>query len=479
MRLQNRYRRRLETTGRPARVGAYPRALARLVGASLVLAASCPAAGSPSAEYASLVGVSDLGEGDRNRMRLPENPVLEDYLRSAALHNTGLRAKYFEWIAASERVPQAQALPDPTASYAYYIQAVETRVGAQRQRLGIAQMFPWLGKRALRGDVAAAAADEKRAGFEAAKFHLFFRVTEAYTEYYYLARSIEITKENIELLRYWEKLAQAKYQVSTGSHTDLVKVQVELGKLTDQLRTLEELRGPMVARLNATLDRPSDLKLPWPTRLAQTTSSVDEGVLTPDLAKTSPELRALDAAITREARSIALAKKDFYPDVTLGLQWIETASRSVDNLRDNGQDAVIGSVSVNLPVWRNKYHSGVREAEARRAAASEHRIDREHELSSSLALAAYKVRDADRKANLYGHGLIQKAKESLAATSTAYESGEADFLDLLDAQRILLDFRLSHQRALVDREQHLAASEMLVGHSLRETAETDSKEIER
>ncbi len=125
------------------------------------------------------------------------------------------------------------------------------------------------------------------------------------------------------------------------------------------------------------IDRPTR-DLPWPVALDYGLGYPSTlGRLADELGRTSPELRALEAGVTKEERAIALAKKDYYPDLTFGLQWIETGSRSVDDLRDNGQDALIGSVSVNLPVWWEKYGSGVREAEARRAAANERRSDRE------------------------------------------------------------------------------------------------------
>ncbi len=449
-----------------------------LIGGALVLASCAASASEVQTPAHALAEVLEPGGAVASDLQaLPEEPTLEDYLRYAALRNAGLRATYYDWIAAMERVPQAEALPDPNLSYGYYLRSVETRVGAQRHRLGASQMVPWLGKRGLRGDVAAAAAEEKRERFEALKLGLFYRVTEAYAEYYYLGQALSITRENIELLRYWEKLALAKYRVGMGRYPDVIKVQVELGKLDDRERTLEELRGPLVAGLNAALNRPGGA-LPWPKIIAEAQVSVDTRSVIGQLGSTSPELRALDAAVAKEEHAIALARKDFFPDVTFGLQWIDTASRSVDGLGDNGKDAVIGSFSVNLPVWGNKYGAGVREAEARRAAASERRADRERELASGVALALYKFQDAVRKVNLYGNGLVPKGNESLAATFTAYESGEADSLDLLDAQRTLLDFRLAYQRALADQEQRLAESEMLVGRSLRDGVATESSSEE-
>jgi cobalt-zinc-cadmium efflux system outer membrane protein len=68
---------------------------------------------------------------------------LDVYLQSAAENNPGLKAKFKEYMAALEVIPQVGALPDPTLALGYFISPVETRVGPQRLKISAAQMFPW------------------------------------------------------------------------------------------------------------------------------------------------------------------------------------------------------------------------------------------------------------------------------------------------------------------------------------------------
>ena len=105
-------------------------------------------------------------------------------------------------------------------------------------------------------------------------------------------------------------------------------------------------------------------------------------------------------------------------------------------------------------------------AQARRFAALDEKQDRTLELATALQLAMYGYRDAGRKINLYRDGLLPKADEAVAATATAYQAGTSDILDLLDAQRVLLEFQLALERALADSSQRLAEIEMLVGRPL-------------
>ena len=124
------------------------------------------------------------------------------------------------------------------------------------------------------------------------------------------------------------------------------------------------------------------------------------------------------------------------------------------------------SLSMNIPIWREKYAAREREARARYLAALHARAQKENSLTATAQRTLFEHRDAGRKIALYRDVLIPKAKESIRSTETAFRAGSATFLDLVDAERSLLEFELSFERALANRAQRLAELEMLVGHTL-------------
>ena len=121
---------------------------------------------------------------------------------------------------------------------------------------------------------------------------------------------------------------------------------------------------------------------------------------------------------------------------------------------------------MNVPIWRGKYAAGEREARARYLAALSARAQQEYSLTADVQRKLFEHRDAGRKITLYRDVLIPKAKESIRSTETAFRAGSASFLDLVDAERSLLEFELSFERALANRAQRLAELEMLVGRTL-------------
>ncbi len=382
---------------------------------------------------------------------------LQDYLRYAALDNAGLKAAFEQWKAAVEQVPQAKSLPDPKFTYGYFIEEVETKVGPQRQKFGIMQMFPWFGKIEARTDAAAAAAKAARKRYEAAKLKLFFEVKDAFYEYAYLARAIEIARDNLELIKHFEEVARIKYMVTVATHPDIIRAQVELAKIEDVLKSLEDLREPIVARLNAVLNRRSFEMLPWPQKEEFRTVQVNRQKMIEMLKARNPELQALDFELEAAKSRVELAKKKFWPDIGVGVGRIDT---------DNGRDPVILMFSMNLPIWRESYKAAELQAKANVRKTSQQKTEKENTIIARAEQVLYDFEDSDRKIKLYGDILVPKAEELLGASETAYKAGTIDFLSLIDAQRMLLKYQLFYERGVADNAQKLAKLEMLAGTQL-------------
>jgi outer membrane protein TolC len=398
-----------------------------------------------------------------NLPELKENSGLNDYLAYAALNNPQLEAAFNRWKAVLEMVSQARTLPDPRFNYGYFIQEVETRVGPQEQRVGFSQMFPWFGKLKLRGEAALEGANATQQQYEAAKLKLFDEVKQAYYELYYLGRAIGIAEQNVELLKYFEEVARSKYEAGKALHADVIKAQVELDRLRDRLRTLQDVKNPTLARLNAALNRPAATQLPWPTNFPPAQISTNTPALIQRLVESNPELKSLDFLADKAKANIALAKKEFYPDVTLGVDYVETGPARMAGVADSGKDPVMAGFSINIPLWWGKYRAGVREAQSRYDAARLELQDRANLLTTDLELALFKYQDAERKIALYRDALIPKADENVKVIQRSFEAGKSDFLSLIDAERILLEFQLTYERAVANREQGLSAVEKLVG----------------
>lgn len=385
------------------------------------------------------------------------------YIRTALMRSPELEAAYQRWRAASERVPQVGALPDPRLSVGFFANEVETRVGPQQARIGISQSLPWFDGLRARKDAAAAQARAAWVDYLGAQLRLTREVASALYELRFLDRSIEVSEESLELLRSFEDSVRAHYRVGGGTHPDLVRVQVQLGLREDRLRQLRQSRPAMVARLNAMLDRAHDTPitptgdLPIPP--------VDEPLetLLAIARQANPSLLAISERVETHRSLTQAARIAGRPELTVGVERIFTDEAINPAINESGDDPVLLSLSVNLPIWREKYDAGVRESIARRlAAASEHK-QAASDLIADITLAHFRYTDAAQRESLYKHTLAPKAGEVLQSTLASYRTSESGFTDLIDAQHALLEFELAIERAHADRGIQAARLHELMG----------------
>lgn len=423
-------------------------------------------------------------ESNTDAPGLTEGAPADDFVRYALYHSPEVEAAYQRWAAAAERLPQVRSLPDPRVSFGFFLDEVETRTGAQQVRVGVSQSFPWPGLLRDREDAAAMAARAAWRQFEAARLRVTERVVETLHELAYLDSAIRITGENLELLRSFEEVVRARYRVGSGSHPELVRVQVELGQLEDRLAQLRAMRPTYVADLNAALNRPTEAPVAEFAELPGRVATVDGSALAEIARRSNPVLLALDERIEEQRVRTDVARKEGLPDFTVGLDYIVTDQAMTSSIAESGDDPILLSFGIAVPLWRDKYDAGVRETIARRLAVSFERADEANRITASIQRAWFEHTDADRRVRLFETTLIPKAEESLRASLAGFRTGDTSFLDLLDTERTLLEFAVSAERARADRGQALARLNTLVGETVPtepakgSTTETGSKEVQ-
>lgn len=382
--------------------------------------------------------------------------TLAEYLSYAALHNAGLKAAFEEWRAALEQIPQAKTLPDPKFTYDYFVEQIMTR-----QQVGIMQTFPWFGTIAARTDAAAAAAKAAQKRYDAKRLQLFFNVKEAFYEYVYLSSASRITRENLELMQHIEEVTRAKHLTATAGHPDIIRAQIEVAELQNELVSIEKMREPTVAQLNAVLNRPAEAPLPWPRPEPARPITLDRRTLAASLKEENPEIQAAGFDVERLRREVDVAKRRFYPDIGVGVEWMEM------NMGPGmGDDDVRIGVELSVPIWRRSYRAAELQARAMARRADHERRELENTLSARVERALYEFEDSGRKARLYREALVPNAEDLIGSSEAAYLGGSIDFLSLLEAQRTLIKYRLEEERTLTTQQQRLAELEMLVGTDL-------------
>jgi len=84
---------------------------------------------------------------------------VEELIMQAKEYNPGLKAMQLDYQSALQKAGQVNDWPDPTVNVGIGVLPVETRLGAQRFKIGVSQMIPWKGLLDAKSNVAGAMAE--------------------------------------------------------------------------------------------------------------------------------------------------------------------------------------------------------------------------------------------------------------------------------------------------------------------------------
>jgi outer membrane protein TolC len=222
------------------------------------------------------------------------------------------------------------------------------------------------------------------------------------------------------------------------------------------------------ARLNALRSAPSGTAVQTTARL-DLASPPSLSRATALAAQYRQELKEADVAIERNETSLALAKRDRLPDFTLGLDYTQVNPNILSNPPDNGRDAVMGSVSVNVPIWFGKLDAAEREARNNLAASRASARNAANNVGADVRDAWFQATTARDQVALYRQNLLPQAEQTFESSRASYEAGKGSFIDFLDTERSLLNFRLGLVASETELAKALALLERAIGIDLRRT----------
>ena len=198
----------------------------------------------------------------------PRVTLLQELTAELEKNNPEIRGARFRFEAATKRPSQVGTLPEPKLTLA------NVGVGQPFSRLhvsefayrgiGFAQEIPFPGKLGLAAEEAEREADSERQNYRSIVLDKTSQLKTAYYDWYFITKSIEITTKNRDLLDRLEQIARARYAVGKGIQPDVLKAQVEVSGLAQQLELLEQKKLITEARIRSLLNsevplgRPAD-----------------------------------------------------------------------------------------------------------------------------------------------------------------------------------------------------------------------------
>ena len=332
----------------------------------------------------------------------------------------------------------------------------------QKQIL-LTQEIPFPGKTALRKEAADKDVSIVEWNLKELELKIIRQVKESFFDLCFINSAIETTEQNKVLLKQFVTIAESKYSVGKGIQQDVLKAQVELSKIMDELIELEQLRANETSKLNILMNRLPQEPLEIPHGLTQTVFKFKITALQELAKKNRPFLQGIQSVINKFTITKKLAEKEYYPNFQVGLRY---GQRQDSPIQDH-PDFVSGFIGVNIPIWfATKQRKKVAEENYRILTAKESYNAAKNDVFLKIQLILDKEIKSRKLINLIKTGIIPQARQSLESALAAYSVDKIDFLTLIDNQVTLLKWEIKYHRELTDYEQNLAALEHVVGQSL-------------
>ncbi len=365
--------------------------------------------------------------------------------------------------AAAARYPQVTSLDDPTFSSWVAPASLGSNKVNDSARFELSQKFPFPGKRGLRGEAAQAQTVAAGHDLEDTKLQLVESARLAYADYYLSERAREVNEEGLKLLAEFKRNAESRYQTGQVPQQDVLQADVEIGRQREARLAIERAKTVAVARLNTLMNQPPETPLPPPARELRTAHELPEVQVLREAALTRrPDLQALLARIKADTASLALAHKEYYPDVEAMAAYDSFWQAADEQQRLRPQ---VG-FRMNLPIRLDRRQGAVSEAEAQLIQRRATLAREQNQIAFDIQQAYAQVRESEQAVKLYAETILPAARENVKSAQTAYVTGRIPFLTLIEAQRNLVELRDRAFQAAADYERRLATLERVIGGPL-------------
>lgn len=395
-----------------------------------------------------------------------QSDSLSTYINQALEVSPKLKMLEMKKLAASNRVEQNSNLPDPVLGFGFMNLPVNSFSFDQEPMTGIgvglSQAFPFPGKLSNQAEVNNKDVDIVQQEINDARNEIRKNLIKSYDELLFYRKSIALAEQSTDLLNNIAEVVRTKYAVSTASQQNLLKVELEITNLLEKIEDLKSRENSQLAILNSLLLRPADSEIQTKEFPEINYKDFTVTALSDSAIKYRPFLEGIKEAEQKEIIKKSLVEYDYYPNFNLGVLYTFRDKIAATNTPLN--NFISFSMGVSLPLnYGGKVTSKVEETESMQKFYKEQYNLSLQFLQSTFGTSVAKLNSLRDRINLIEEGSFIQANENLKTTLTAYQVGQVDFLNVIDAQNSLLKIENDLYRLKTDYLNEIAELEFLTG----------------
>lgn len=372
---------------------------------------------------------------------------VEELIDMATAYNPGLKSLRMDYEASLLKADQVNDWPDPIVNLAVGVFPIETRLGAQRLKLGVSQMIPWKGSLDAKSNVAKSMAEVQAYADEVKEIDIEYTIRTSYAMLQFLESKKEIIKQRLEILDALEELS--KSAVRSGK-----------GKLSNVLFTLRkrEILEADLLLLAKKMEQPTIMINRWTGRLLMTEVVLPQGIENPiiknELMKYAesdhPQFRIFENQIEASNSKISVTKYDSKPKIGVGLDYAYIDRRNDVEIPGNGRDVLMPMGSISIPIHTGRYKAIRQEETIRQEAINAKEEEVKDMFTAEIELAYSTIEYTEQVVSKY-KSLKTITSETLKLMRTEYASEGTRFEELLRLEMELIDYDLEILKAQYER----------------------------
>ncbi|MBU2636638.1 MAG: TolC family protein [Bacteroidetes bacterium] len=384
--------------------------------------------------------------------------ILEQLIDEALNNNLELQA-FSETVKASEaKIPQMRSLDDPELTFRLMEMPGLKPNEAMNANIELMQMVRFPTKISTEARIAELEANRAQQLYNEKSVEIIMKAKSAFYELWMAQQSLELNRVNSELMKQFLQIAQTRYAVGKISQQDVLRAQVEIAKLEKERLGFSEMEEAALAMLASLLNKNiSDFT---GTATAPDTIFFDLDIKQIQVyaLKNCSKLRSDSLMVEKDKAMHKLATLEYLPDFKVGVEYV---SSPITGFRGW---SLLAGVSLPFSFWTlGKANARVEEASANILKSTAMYKDERNMLLSKVREYFAKSNSLKSQWELYQNNIIPLAERTLQVTLTNYQTGQTDFLMLLDAYRMLVMEKMEQIMTRMKFEQTLADLEKEIG----------------
>jgi outer membrane protein TolC len=450
--------------------------------------------------------------------------TLDEYLKQAAQNNPTVKAKYQEYYAALEKVPQAGTLPDPQLSFSMFIGRdglfMERYMGEQLTELSVMQMFPWAGSLGAAKEEASYMAQMKFATFQESKINLYHEVRTVWYDLYRVQKELQLLNQEKEILKTYEQLALTRFKTGTsgqatlnnpaatsstkssstsgssgmsmgsavqqsntqtsesmastgmsggssGSMVDVLLIQLQIKSLDTRIAILKASIKPLTTRFNNLLNRDTYESI----QMADTLASIDLpamiSIIKDSVIQNHPMVKMYEWDEKVRETQQRMASLMGKPMIGLGLSYMVFRPRADDMVGIMGGDNMfMPMVTMTLPIYRKKYTSQIKEAGFMQQSARYNKEAAQLELLSDLENLLFDYESSHQRLSLLSDQ-TEITHQAIRLMLTSYSTGGTGMDEILRQRQSLLNYQQEQLNTLTEQHTIVSSITKLMGVDIK------------